>query len=147
MQLFKHTTFIARPRADVFAYFTDWSKGAEWRQYVKSMEQIDPGPIRPGTRVRFVIELLGEETTYTLTVLTYDPPSLWRHNTGETNYGGYIEYRFDEEQGGTRVTFTCIIKPKTVLGWLAMPQMWLARGKSYRDQLPQLKHALEEAGR
>ena len=43
---------------------------------------------------------------------------------------------------------TCVIfgdgAGAAVVGWLAMPQMWLSRNKSYRDQLPQLKRALEE---
>ena len=37
----------------------------------------------------------------------------------------------------------CDIKPAGLYGWLGLPLMWLSRGKSYREQLPRLKRALE----
>src|SRR5215831_13069000 len=149
MQFFKYSIVIARPRAAVFDFFTDWSKAPLWRQYVRSMEREDTGPLGVGSRVRFVLDLAGDEIEYHLVVLAFERPSLWRHRTNETDFGGYIEYRFDEESPGvTRVTFRCVITPRSIVGWLAMPQMWLSRNRSYREQLPQLKRALEEdAGR
>ena len=143
MRLFQHTIVVQRPREVVFEFFTDWSRGPLWRQYVTSMEREDAGPLRVGSRVRFVVDLLGEEMTYHMTVLALEPPALWRHHTNEAHFTGYIEYRFEETSGGTRVTFTCEAKPKTLLGWLALPQMVLARGKAYRDQLPRLKRVME----
>ena len=34
-------------------------------------------------------------------------------------------------------------QPVSVYGWLAIPQMFLSRGRAYRDQLPQLKRVME----
>lgn len=143
MQLFSHSIDIARPRADVFAFFTDWEKAPLWRQYVKTMKAVSDGPLGVGSQVTFTIDLHGEEMSYTLTVLAYDPPKVWRHSTTQSHFSGFIEYRFDEIPAGTRVTFSCEISPKTAFGWFAMPQMWLSRGKGYRDQLPALKRAVE----
>jgi len=145
MQLFKYSIVIARPREAVFDFFTDWSKAPRWRQYVRSMEREDSGPLGVGSRVRFVLDLAGDRIEYRLTVVAFERPSLWRHQTNETDFGGYIEYRFDEEgPNATRVTFRCVITPRSIVGWLAMPQMWLSRNRSYREQLPQLKRELEE---
>jgi uncharacterized protein YndB with AHSA1/START domain len=144
MQLFKYSIVIARPRDIVFDFFTDWTKAPLWRLYVRSMEREDAGPLGAGSRVRFVVDLAGEEIEYGLTVLAFERPSLWRHRTNETDFDGYIEYRFDEEGPGmTRVTFRCVITPRSIIGWLAMPQMWLSRNRSYREQLPNLKRELE----
>jgi hypothetical protein len=145
MQLFKHTIVIARRPEDVFDFFIDLGKGPSWRQYVKSMELVDAGPLGVGSRIRLMIELMGEDTEYQMTVLAFERPTLWRHHTAENNFTGHIEYRFEPEGTGTRVTMVCLVKPTTVLGWLAMPQLWLARGKAYREQLPQLKRAMESA--
>jgi hypothetical protein len=145
MQLFKYSIVIARPRETVFDFFADWSKAPLWRQYVRSMDREETGPLGVGSRIRFTIDWAGNEIEYWLTVLAYERPSLWRHRTNETDFGGYIEYRFDEEGlGATRVTFRCVITPRSLVGWLAMPQMWLSRNRSYREQLPQLKRVLEE---
>ena len=144
MRIFRHTIDIDRPREQVFATFVDWEKAPLWRQYVKTMRPVEPGPIRPGSRVAFTIDLHGDEVAYELTVMAYEPPRLWRHNTNERNFDGHIEYRFDEIPSGTRVTFECVVHPKTMLGWFAMPQMWLSRGQGYREQLPQLKRFMEQ---
>ena len=145
MRLFRHTIRIDRPREEVFDFFVDWEKGPTWRQYVTSMQRLDSGPLGAGSRVRFTVDLAGEETEYVLTVLAYERPALWRHSTDEAHFTGHVEYRFDDDGGGTRVTFSSVVRPKTLLGWLAMPQLWLARNRPYRDQLPQLKRALEGA--
>ena len=144
MQLFKHTIVIARPREAVFDVFTDWSKAPLWRQYVRTMEREDSGPLGVGSRLRFTIDLGGDVIEYHLTVVAYERPSLWRHRTNETDFDGYIEYQFLDEGGTTRVIFSSVVKPRSIVGWLAMPQLWLARNKSYRDQLPKLKELLEE---
>ena len=145
MQFFKYSIVIARPREVVFDFFTDWSKAPLWRQYVRRMEREDSGPLGVGSQVRFIIDLDGDEIEYRLTVLAFERPVLWRHQTNETDFGGYIEYRFDEEgSGATRVTFRCMVTPRSIVGWLAMPQVWLIRNRPYRDQLPQLKRVLEE---
>lgn len=89
------------------------------------------------------MELDGARQGFDLEVLTFDPPSLWRHRTFESDFSGFVEYRFDTERNGTRVPLTISAKPKGMYGWLAMPIMWLHRNRSYAEQLPQLKSALE----
>jgi hypothetical protein len=37
----------------------------------------------------------------------------------------------------------CDVRPVGVYGWLALPLLALQRDRIYRDQLPQLKRALE----
>ncbi len=145
MQLFKYTIVIQRPRRAVFEFFADLRNAPLWRQYVRTMHVVDDRQLGVGSRVRFTMDLHGEEVEYELTVLAYEPPALWRHRTNETDFNGYVEYRFDDAPGNaTQVTFSCVVKPRSLVGWLAMPQLWLSRNRSYRDQLPRLKQALEE---
>ena len=143
MRIFHHTITIARPREDVFDFFVDFTEAPRWRSYVKSMEPVDGGPVQPGSRIRVKLDLMGEETTYDLNVVAFERPSLWRHRTDEVDFLGYVEYRFDEERGGTRVTLSARAKPVSLYGWLALPLLLLRRGRSYAHQLPQLKRAVE----
>jgi len=145
MHIFKHTIWIDRPREAVFDYFTDFSKASEWRQYVRAMEPADAGRVRAGSRVHVTMDLSGDEYAFDLEVLVCERPSLWRHRTNETDFRGFIEYRFDEERGGTRVTLSFVAKPVGLYGWLAAPLVWMRGGKSYREQLPRLKHMMEAA--
>jgi uncharacterized protein YndB with AHSA1/START domain len=145
MRIFEHTIWIARPREAVFDYFTDWSAAPEWRSYVRSMNPATAGPVQAGSTINVVMDVAGEEYAFTLSVVTFERPSLWRHKTNETDFNGFIEYRFEPEANGTRVTMSCVVKPISVYGWLGLPLIWLRGGKSYREQLPKLKSAMESA--
>jgi uncharacterized membrane protein len=146
MRVVSHTILIDRPREHVFAFFTDFSQATRWRQYVESMTPVSDGPLQVGSKVRTTIALNGERSTFDLEVVAFDPPRLWRHRTFEHDFNGYIEYRFDQEGPGTRVTMMIVTKPVKLYGFLAMPIWWMNRlfgRKPYAEQLPQLKRALE----
>ena len=143
MQMAKHSIHIARAPRQVFDFFIDFPQASRWRQYVRTMTPREPGPIRVGSVIDVVFDVVGVTQTFELKVLACDPPSLWRHRTNETEFFGSVEYRFDPEDGGTRVTLTIDAKPIGMYGWLAMPLLWLKRSQTYAQQLPQLKAALE----
>jgi uncharacterized membrane protein len=143
MRIVQHTISIARPPEVVFDFFVDFSKAPSWRQYVRTMERLDTGPLRAGSRVHVTMELMAEPYIFDLEVLACERPSLWRHRTNETDFHGFVEYRFEPDNAGTRVTMTIEAKPAGLYGWLALPMMWMRREKPYKDQLPQLKRAVE----
>ena len=147
MRIVQHTIWISRPPEHVFDFFADFSKAPCWRQYVKTMERLDDGPLRAGSRVHVTMELVGEPYVFDMEVLECERPSRWRHRSNETDFFGFVEYRFDPEQSGTRVTMTIEAKPANLYGWLGLPLMLLGRrrGKPYADQLAQLKRAVEGA--
>ena len=144
MHLARHTIWIARPRKAVFDFFTDFSQAPRWRQYVVSMAPVGAHAVGVGSRLRTEVDLMGVRQAFEMEVLTFEPPALWRHRTFETDFNGYIEYRFDAEGDGTRVTMTIAVKPAGLYGWLALPMMAISRNKPYLEQLPQLKRVLEE---
>jgi hypothetical protein len=143
MRIASHQIWIARPPQDVFAFFTDFTQASRWRQYVRTMAQVGEGPLHVGSHVRVTMDLMGEPSEYDLEVLAYDPPTLWRHRTNETDFFGHVEYRFEPDFAGTRVTMKIEARPVGLYGWLAAPLLWLRRKKPYADQLPQLKRAIE----
>jgi hypothetical protein len=145
MRLFTRTITIAKPRDAVFDFFVDFSQSSRWRQYVTTMEPVTPGPLRPGTMIRTHFDIAGKITTLDLEVDVCDRPSRWRHTVDEVDLRTSVEYGFEWDPAGTRVTMRMDIAPVTPYGWLSMPLMLLHRGNMYRDQLPQLKRALESS--
>ena len=144
MRLAHHTIWIDRPREAVFDFFTDFTQASRWRQYVESMAVVGGGPPRAGSRVTFTVSIMGERYTLELEVLACERPSRWRHHSFEPHFSGYVEYLFETEGTGTRVTFTINTKPKGLYGWLAIPLIYLRREKPYSEQLPNLKRVMEE---
>jgi uncharacterized protein YndB with AHSA1/START domain len=51
---FEVETQIARPVGEVFAYVTDPARLPTWQTNTVSVEQLDEGPLRPGSRLREV---------------------------------------------------------------------------------------------
>ncbi len=143
MRLATHTIWIARPRDVVFDFFTDLSQGPRWRQYVVSMTPPSDGPWHAGSRFSFDVQVNGARQTFQAEVLVFERPRLWRHRTFESEFRGFVEYRFEPEGAGTRVTMTIEAKPAALHGWLAMPILALRRNRMYEEQLPQLKRVLE----
>ena len=143
MRLAQHTIWIARTPEQVFDFFTDFSQGPRWRQYVSSMKLVSDGPLSVGSRIHVRVDVMGTASEYDLHVLAFERPRLWRHHTNDRHYGGYVEYRFEPESSGTRVTMTMVAKPKGWYGWLSVPILLLQRQKPYAEQLPRLKQVME----
>jgi hypothetical protein len=143
MQLAHHTIWIARTPEEVFDFFVDFTAAPRWRQYVRSMALVGPPPVRAGSCVHVTMDLSGQPFDVDLEVLVCERPSLWRHRTDESDFFGFIEYRFEPDTSGTRVTMTMTARPKGMYGWLAAPLMLLRRNRAYAEQLPRLKAVLE----
>jgi hypothetical protein len=143
MQLFTRTIWIDRPPEAVFDFFVDFTQAPRWRQYVRSMAALEPGPLHAGSKIGVTMDLAGEDYMLELDVVAVERPALWRHRTHEPDYVGDIEYRFDREAKGTRVTMRVSATPVGWYGWLGLPLVLLGRRRSYQRQLPQLKTVME----
>jgi hypothetical protein len=121
----------------------DFTHASRWRQSVKTMEAVTPGPLRAGTVIRTTWDVAGEAISLDLEVAACERPSLWRHTVDEHDFFTTVEYRFEADGPHTRVTMRMDVKPKGWHGWISLPLLSLHRGRMYREQLPQLKNALE----
>ena len=59
------------------------------------------------------------------------------------NVTGVFEYTLEPHDGGTTVRFTCDIKPHGLM-WLALPFLIRGNRMRYRDQLSNLRRAIED---
>jgi ligand-binding SRPBCC domain-containing protein len=114
---------VPRGLQEVFAFFSE-AKNLEaitpsWLHF--KIIAVTPEPMQQGTLIRYSLRLHGISLRWTSEIIEWDPPhrfvdlqlsgpyKLWRH-----------EHRFDECDGGTRITDTVhLALPFGVLGRLA----------------------------
>jgi uncharacterized protein YndB with AHSA1/START domain len=99
---------IARPPAEVFAYMTDPAKLGTW-QDAEDVEQLTPGPVGAGTRLREVHKALGRRREEITEIVVFEPGRRFDIRVVE---GPPVDGRWDyEPQGeGTRLTFTPTVR-------------------------------------
>ena len=73
MARYQATVASRRPAADTFRYLATFSNAAEWDPGVLSARQLDPGPVRPGTRFRLTVPFLRRRLELTYAVVTLAP--------------------------------------------------------------------------
>ncbi len=76
MASYRAVVGIPRPRADVFAYLSDFSTTREWDPGVVEAERLDGGPVGLGSRFRVVARFLGREAELTYAVVDIRPGEL-----------------------------------------------------------------------
>ena len=59
--------------AQTFAYLATFSNAVHWDPGVLAGQQLDPGPVGPGTRFRLVVPFLGLRMPLTYQVTSYQP--------------------------------------------------------------------------
>jgi dehydrogenase/reductase SDR family member 12 len=59
--------------AETFGYLAAFSNAAEWDPGVLAGEQLDPGPVKTGSRFRLVVPLLGVRMSLTYEVIGFVP--------------------------------------------------------------------------
>jgi hypothetical protein len=69
-----HATVESRSSAtETFGYLATVSNAAEWDPGVHAGEQLDPGPVRVGSRFRLVVPFLGVRMSLTYQVIRFVP--------------------------------------------------------------------------
>jgi hypothetical protein len=69
-----HATVESRSSAtETFGYLATFSNAAEWDPGVLAGEQLDPGPVKTGSRFRLVVPLLGVRMSLTYQVIRFVP--------------------------------------------------------------------------
>jgi uncharacterized protein YndB with AHSA1/START domain len=108
-----HSLTIRRSPADVFAFVTDPSQPPRW-QAAEEVEQLTPGPVGRGTRFREVQVSLRRRREQITEVAAFDPGRRFEIRVVE---GPPVDGRwdFEETDGGTRLTFTPLIRLPGIL--------------------------------
>src|SRR3954470_23593794 len=98
-----HSLDIARTPEDVFAFIADPSQLANW-QDAEHVEQLTPGPVGVGTRLREIHRMAGRRRVEVTEIVTFQPGRRFEIRVVE---GPPVDGRWDFKpiQRGTRLTF------------------------------------------
>ena len=144
MRSFTYTIHIDRSPEKVWAYMMDFSQAPRWRNLVREIEVLTPGPLRVGSELKITFDVQGRQKKALSEVWAFEPARRFGVRNTEQNVTGVFEYHLEPDGRGTRVSFTCSIQPRGYM-WLLLP--WLLKGNRlrYTEQLPNLKHEVERA--
>jgi uncharacterized protein YndB with AHSA1/START domain len=145
MRSFTYTIHIDRSPEKVWAYMMDFSQAPRWRNLVRHVEVLTPGPVRVGSELKITFDIQGRQKTAISEVWALEPARRFGVRNTEQKVTGVFEYHLEPDGRGTRVAFSCSVQPRGYM-WLLLP--WLLRGNRmrYTEQLPRLKQEVEKEG-
>ncbi len=142
MRTFSYTQHIDRPREDVFAFMMDVTHASRWRNMVRRIELVGEGPIRAGSQLLVTMDVLGKTHQVVSELWAYDPPQRFGQRNTASGFTATFEFTLEPDATGTTVTYTCDVRPQGVR-WLLLPLVIRAHRNRFRDQLSNLKRAIE----
>ena len=74
MPRYQATVSSAWPVPETFGYLAIFTNAAHWDPGVAAAKQLDPGPVRVGTRFRLQVRFLGRSIPLIYAVTSHDPP-------------------------------------------------------------------------
>jgi hypothetical protein len=143
MRSFTYSTIIDRTPAEVFDFMLDFSRASRWRNLVRTIEALTPGPVREGSQLLVTFDVMAKVRTATSEVWVFDPPRRLGLRNTASNVTGVFEYTLEPHGSGTLVRFTGDIRPHGLM-WLVLPFLFRDNRTRYRDQLTNLTRAIAE---
>ena len=143
MRSFTYSAIIDRTPAAVFDFMMDFSRASRWRNLVRKIEVLTPGPVRAGSELLVTFDAMGKIVTARSDVWGFEQDRRLGVRNTANNVTGVFEYTLEPHGDRTLVRFTCDIHPHGLM-WLALPFLFRGNRMRYRDQLPNLKRAIEE---
>ena len=117
-----HSVEIARSPEDVFAYWVDLERHAEWNPDIVSSKRETDGPTGVGSRATDVRRAAGGKQSITYEITEHDPPrtSAFRGVNGPVRAVGTITVD-PLGDGGSRVTIEIDFEGKGLVGAVVTP--------------------------
>jgi uncharacterized protein YndB with AHSA1/START domain len=144
MRSFLYAIHIDRAPETVWDYMMDPSKAPRWRNLVRSVEVLTPGPVREGSDLKVTFDVMGRVRTVTSRVWAFERGRRFGVRNTESNVTGVFEYRLEPDGTGTRVQFSCDVRPHGFM-WLFLPLLLRGNRMRYAQQLANLKKEVEKA--
>jgi hypothetical protein len=73
MRSFTYAIHIDRTPDVVWTYMMDFSKAARWRNLVRHVEVLTPGPLRVGSELRITFDIIGRQKKAVSEIWTVEP--------------------------------------------------------------------------
>jgi uncharacterized protein YndB with AHSA1/START domain len=135
-------TTVARPRAEVARYATDWRNDTEWIGALSEARLVTEPPFGVGSQVSRVGSFLGKRIEYVNEVVELDPERRLVMRSVKAPFPMAVTYEFEDADGGTLMR---IRAQGDASGFyrLAGPALSRAVKRGIKSDLARLKQRLE----
>lgn len=146
MPVVEESVFINRPPAEVFQFLIKTENIPIWDSSVIRAEQVDDGPVGPGTRSKGTSKILGRQFDWMTENVHFDPPKHMVIRSVDGKFGFTISNILEPEAGGTRLTYRVEVDSGLggFFGKLAEPLVQKAHTRTVRANLDTLADLLAE---
>ena len=134
---------IGRRPEEVFSVVTDLTRLPEWQPRLVKVEQLQEGPLRPGSRLREVREVRGKRLEQIVEVTALDPPRRFGLHIveGPLPVDGDLTFS-PTHDGGTRLHVHAHGRAGGAMRLLE-PLLTLGLRREFRAQYTRLKELVE----
>lgn len=135
---------IRRAPEDVFAYLAQHSNHAKFIEENSACEQLTPGPMQIGTRVKNVARVLGREMVEEFEIVAFQPPNVLGKSSCEgSRFRTTDRFELASRDGGTEVTLLVTGEFRTLGERVLLTCLSPIVRRSLRRSLARLKDILE----
>lgn len=135
------TIHIKRPVEEVFAFVADTKNLRSWQSDLVENEQLTEEPSRVGSRFREVRRTGPRNSEIQAEMTVFEPNKRFATKT-LTKPQVTVSYTFDEQNGGTRITFEFVMMTSGFMRLLE-PLIAGSMKKDTDSDFERLKHLLE----
>ncbi len=140
----EESVFIHRPRDEVFAFAVDPANVVLYNSNLVEYEKTSDGPPGKGATYRGVTRVAGKTINWTAETTEFKEGQSWETRSIESPMAWTIAARYEEADGGTRVTFHQETDSyQGFFGKLAEPVVTRMYAKDVRSNLEKMKELLE----
>ncbi len=109
----EYSILINQPIDKVFNYTTTPSNYINWQPWVLDSQSEHRMSI--GTRIEVLSQLMGRRVDMTTEVIEYVPNKRLVSQGGPKSFFSRVVYKFEREDGGTRINYTAEFHPRGLL--------------------------------
>jgi carbon monoxide dehydrogenase subunit G len=140
----EHSIDINRDPTEVFAYLAQHSNHTQFIEENVSCEQVTPGPMGVGTRVKNVARVFGREMVEHFEVVEFVPPAVLAKASREgSSFETTDRFELTPQTQGTHVRMQVTGRHRTWLEALILAALAPTVRRSMRRTLAKLKELLE----
>lgn len=146
MRAYRFEEYIDRPPRVVWDTLVNLEVAPNWRPLIHSMSTDDGQPVQAGSKIRVVIDFLGQRQTRLSTTVAFEPERRWAlHSSDRPEMEGVFDFVLRPEGSGTRIVATCDLTSHGFVPWLFLPMIARGERERRREMLSNLKRYVEHA--
>jgi uncharacterized protein YndB with AHSA1/START domain len=145
MRAYTFVEYIDRPPRIVWNTLVDLDVAPKWRPLIHSMSTEDGQPVHGRSKVRAVIEFVGQRQTRVSTTVAFEPERRWAlRSSDRPEMEGVFDFVLSPDGNGTRVVATCDLRSHGFMPWLFLPLIARGERERRREMLGNLKQYVEQ---